>query len=550
MERPDGSVGGDDQPDERTGAFADDLPVAFDLDQLDLRRVADPLVLRPVLAVAVAAFVVLWPAPTDRVLIAIAGFGLAGLGVTTAWNRLRRRNEAPIPVGVALVMTVAGVVVALSPGLSIEIAGRALAVVVGIGALVELVDSWRLRHELGIAWPLAKAVALLFVAVLVYLSPGSLLAVAVSIVSVGVAGLGVLAVMRSARVDTPTATDVSMLGTARDVVDWLAARRLTPTERSNLLTSLFYEGADAGASLGRFFVLMTLSAVIAAGGVLTDSTATVIGAMLVAPLMTPLMAIAVSVVMGWPNRLGRAAVVVTAAVGVVVLVGLMFGAVAPVTLDPTTNTQILGRSEPAIANLVVAIAAGAAGAYSLARPGLSGALPGVAIAISLVPPLSVAGITFATGAAEEGVGALLLFSSNALAIIIVGGLTFVITGLTPLGSLRPNQQRVRTASAAIVTFAVFVVAALALNGRELAANAIETGRAGAAVQRWLAGTEVDYSVLSVDVEGDTVVVTIVGPPGRAPSSEALQQEMADTLGRPVSVELQTRLQTVRVIDPP
>jgi hypothetical protein len=197
----------------------------------------------------------------------------------------------------------------------------------------------------------------------------------------------------------------------------------------------------------------------------------------------------------------------------------------------------------------VAVAAGAAGAFGLSRPGLSGALPGVAIAISLVPPLAVVGITAGAGAGDDALGALLLFASNALAIVIVGGITFVITGLTPLRAFGQNQQRVRTAAAAIVTLAVFVVAALALNGRQLASDAVEVGRASNAVSQWLDSDE-SYGVLDVSVQGDTVSVTIVGPPDGAPSTASLQQAMTDALGRSVTIELATRLQTVETLDPP
>jgi uncharacterized hydrophobic protein (TIGR00271 family) len=202
--------------------------------------------------------------------------------------------------------------------------------------------------------------------------------------------------------------------------------------------------------VARFVTLMTFAAVIATMGVLNDSTAVVIGAMLIAPLMTPLMGIAISVVMGWPSRLTRSALIALAGVVLTIAISYLLTRMAPATFDPTTNGQIVSRSTPTVVDLITATAAGAAGAYGLSRPDVSDALPGVAIAISLVPPLSVIGIAYAEEEWAAGNGALLLFTTNALAIVIMGGVTFVLTGVTPLRQVAENQQRVRTATASVV----------------------------------------------------------------------------------------------------
>ncbi|MDY7100835.1 MAG: DUF389 domain-containing protein [Actinomycetota bacterium] len=537
--------------------FADDLPFVFEVRHVHMGRLLDPLVVRTLLAATLALVSLLWPEPTSRVVVRLAGVGVVALGATSLWQLVRARPRRRALILRSAAVTVLGAVITVGPGLSIGLTGRVLAGALVVVPLVDLAGSLRRRAERGIAWPIARTLAALFVAAVLWQRPAALLVIVVMSGAIAFAVVGFVAIART--IGSGAAADASLADAGRVVLDWLVNRSLPVHDRNELLRSLFFEGPDGRARVGRFYVLMLLSAVIAAGGVLLDSTATVIGAMLVAPLMTPLMAIAVTVVMGWPNRLARAALLVSSAVVLVVLVGFVFAGAAPVTLDPSTNTQILGRASPTIPDLVVAIAAGAAGAFGLSRPGVSGALPGVAIAISLVPPLSVVGIAFGAGAVDEGIGALLLFASNALAIVIVGGITFVVTGLTPIRSLGPNQQRVRTASAAIVTLAVFVVGALALNGREVATNAIEAGRANTVVDAWLraddvagpgdAPTRARHSALNVSVQGATVVVTIVGPPTGVPSAEALQERMSTALGRNVTVELQVRVQTVEVVGP-
>jgi uncharacterized hydrophobic protein (TIGR00271 family) len=281
--------------------------------------------------------------------------------------------------------------------------------------------------------------------------------------------------------------------------------------------------------------------VIAAMGVITDSTAVVIGAMLIAPLMTPLMGTAISVVMGWPNRLARSASIVLFGVLLSISIGVILGVLAPTTIDPATNSQIIARATPTILDLIIAVAAGGAGAYGLSRPDVSDALPGVAIAIALVPPLSVVGISYSQGAWAAGNGALLLFVTNALAIIIVGGMTFVLTGVTPIRRVAENQQRVRTASASLVALGALVVAALSVNSGQIAANAFEIDEVRQTSIEWVDEAP-RYDFAQSRIDGDLVTVVIIGPADGAPPAAGLRQRIVEELGRDVVVDLRLVVQ--------
>ncbi|MEO1058523.1 MAG: TIGR00341 family protein [Actinomycetota bacterium] len=527
--------------------LGDDVAHALGVESVHLRRLADPIVIRSLLAVITAALIVLWPERTDRVLVVVLGIGLIGLGITTSIAYIRARAHERIAIGVAIATTLLGGVLVAFPTLSIETVGRVNAVALALYAVADFVAAiTRRRQFVGTAWPFAKALMLLLFAAVMFAYPDRMLGLAASLVCIAVAVVGLIAVALSVTNEEESPTSLAASG--RLVFDWFARRPKPTVDRAELYEKLLYEGPRVNAKLTRFVVLMFLSGVIASGGVLTDSTAVVIGAMLIAPLMTPLMAIAISIVMGWPNRLLRSALIALAGVLIVITIGVVLGEVGPVAIDATTNTQILSRSSPTILDLVIAIAAGAAGAYGLSRPDVSDALPGVAIAISLVPPLSVVGITVSAGAYDEAGGALVLFTTNALAIIIVGGATFIVTGLTPLRAAQANRQRVSTASAAVVALAVLVVAALGLNGRELANNALDAGRANTAVQDWIGGSD-EFSVLSVNVVGDTVEVIIIGPPVGAPSATSLQAELSDELGRTVTADLRVRVQTRELVGP-
>jgi uncharacterized hydrophobic protein (TIGR00271 family) len=148
----------------------------------------------------------------------------------------------------------------------------------------------------------------------------------------------------------------------------------------------------------RFWILLLLAASIAAAGLLNNSVATVIGAMIVAPLMLPIMGLAYGISIGD----GRA-ILVSIGVGIggiLTAVGVGWGIASLMTsasFDPEQVGQIMSRTAPNLIDMFAALATGVAGAFAVGRKDISDTLPGVAIAISLVPPLANAGILFSVG---------------------------------------------------------------------------------------------------------------------------------------------------------
>ena len=175
-----------------------------------------------------------------------------------------------------------------------------------------------------------------------------------------------------------------------------------------------------------FVALMILSTAIATFGEMQNSTAVVIGAMLVAPLMTPLVGCGLAVVQG-NNRLVRGSVH-SVAFGFLVsfAVALGMGLLIPF---PGLTEEVLARGRPTLLDLGVAFVSGLAAAYAVARPNLSGALPGVAIAAALVPPIAAAGLAFSAGDWWVGGGATLLFTVNVLAIILGAAIALLAVGV-------------------------------------------------------------------------------------------------------------------------
>jgi len=202
---------------------------------------------------------------------------------------------------------------------------------------------------------------------------------------------------------------------------------LTPGERKLVLEELFVFGKENQRPfLMRMTVLIIVSTIIATGGLLSNSSAVVIGAMLVAPMMRPVMAAAAAITLGWAKRLYQSLVLVFwMTIGVVVIsAGLTF--LGPEMIS--VPGQVLARTEPTFFDLVIALAAGVGGAYVMTRKE-SNAIPGVAMAVSLLPPLASCGILIVFGEPSLAVKAFVLFVTNFLAMTLAGSVTFVFAGI-------------------------------------------------------------------------------------------------------------------------
>jgi uncharacterized hydrophobic protein (TIGR00271 family) len=206
--------------------------------------------------------------------------------------------------------------------------------------------------------------------------------------------------------------------------------KLTQSERDDI----YHQMRRAANPSIDFFILIALSAMIATLGLLLSSPAVIIGAMLVAPLMSPILAIAMSMVQG-DLRLLRLSANATA-LGIILAISVSIMVTLVVTTQINTS-EILSRTRPNLLDLLVALASGAAGGYAMGRKEVAAALPGVAISAALVPPLGVIGYGTATGQLYIAGGSLLLFTTNLVAIIFAAAVIFLLLGF------RPTQARMR-----------------------------------------------------------------------------------------------------------
>ena len=212
-------------------------------------------------------------------------------------------------------------------------------------------------------------------------------------------------------------------------------RRLVPPvtkERRAEVQISLRDSSDGGFD---YYVLVVLSGAIATFGLLTDSAATIIGAMLVAPLMSPILGIGLASIRGDTVLLRNAAWALTFGALLSVLLSFiltLFNDWLPFVSLQELPGEVLARTRPSPIDFGIALAGGLAASFALAQPNLSAALPGVAIATALMPPLCTIGVGLALGRWDDvSSGALLLFLTNAVTIASSAIFVFLALGFVP-----------------------------------------------------------------------------------------------------------------------
>lgn len=223
------------------------------------------------------------------------------------------------------------------------------------------------------------------------------------------------------------------------------------------LDDLFPGEAEFRRSLQTYIVLLALAALVASFGLYADSVAAIIGAMVVAPLGGAIMALAGALVTGRTHWQRITLLQVVGGAAMVVAIGFAVSLLTPNILALTP--QLAARTQPGIWDIGVALAAGAAGAYVAARRTGDDALPGVAIAVSLVPPLATVGICLELGRYPEALGAFLLFATNFAAILVIASIVFLLFGYAPSPTALRERRRLRNR---------FILAVLVRRGRRAA----------------------------------------------------------------------------------
>lgn len=482
-----------------------------------------------------AGGILLWPQPTGTVVSRIVGLGVGWMGAGSVLLSFTERDKRrALVMGLAVIAI--GLVLFVWGSDSPAFAARVLGVAVLLFGFLRIRSLYKTS---GMLSALALGFASLAIGLMFLLLADNLILFVLRAVAFAWAGLAFFSLV--VLLDPSRSVPVRYSTLAGLVGQWLDARTQSAADRRSVYDKVIFEGHDGVGRTRQFYVLMGFASVIASLGILSDSTAVVIGAMLIAPLMTPLMGTAVSLTMGWPKRLRSEGTLVLGGIAVGIGIGALTSLMSPTVVDTVNNSQIASRSNPTLLDLFIAIAAGGAGAFSLSRKESSGSLPGVAVAIALVPPLAVTGICWSQSDWGRGTGALLLFATNALAIILVGGFTFVLTGVAPLHRVSETKNRMRTAAVGFAVAAAVVVSILMLNGSRSASNLLGQARAEKVAQEWVDQSK-NHRLERVILSEDQATVVITGTQSGVPSVQQLADDLSQKLGRSIKVDLRTILE--------
>ena len=298
-----------------------------------------------------------------------------------------------------------------------------------------------------------------------------------------------------------------------------------------------------------FFLLIGLSAIIAAFGLLLNSPAVVIGAMLVAPLMSPIVGVGLAIVMGDARFLRLSASAVLRGVGLALIVGILVGFLQPGT---DLTSEVLSRTQPTLLDLGVALFSGMAGAYALCKSEAAGALPGVAIAAALVPPLASSGIALSSAAYAESFGALLLFTTNFIAISSAAAFVFLVLGFRPSTSQKERRNLQTRSFRIALVFLALIAILLTYATIQLASESAEAATIAETVERNVnAIPDAEFQEFTVVSFEDNVLVLDITARTTGILTSREVQDLRDQIGSDLlqaGVELDSIALDLSVID--
>lgn len=280
----------------------------------------------------------------------------------------------------------------------------------------------------------------------------------------------------------------------------------------------------------RYVFMILMAAGIAVLGLLLSSPAVIIGAMLISPLMGPIIGLGFALATLDSAEIRRSLIALGGGMGLAVLF-----CAAVVLISPLQNVtpEIAARTRPNLFDLIVALFSALAGAYAMIR-GREGTVVGVAIATALMPPLAVVGFGLATLNMTVLSGALLLFVTNFVTIALTAAVMARLYGFAR--SLSPRQSVMQ--NAAILLIFLMLAVPLALSLRQIAWETAASRQARDALADMFGGSarisqlDIDYAASPIRLSA-----TVLTPAYRAQAQARLRQMLAQRLGRPVEVTL-------------
>ncbi len=329
---------------------------------------------------------------------------------------------------------------------------------------------------------------------------------------------------------------------------WDTLAQITPNLNESEKVEVYRTSRRNARSSRDFFTMIALSTAIATFGLMLNAPAVIIGAMLIAPLMNAIIAMGLGIVQGDGKLLSLGAKTTLGGILTTLLVSFFLELIIPFN---TLTAEMLARSSPNLLDLGVALAAGAAGSYALARKNVSSSLPGVAIAVALIPPLATTGMALALREWSVALGAGLLFLTNLVGIVAMSSWVFLSMDFKPEVDRRERMRLFARGWQAILVMILLITIPLAvvtvrqlkeqrINGAiQSALDAEFANMKGVQLRDWR--YEVTDGVLNLELALETEQDMPFY------QSIAIQDHLTERLGRPVALTLKI-IPTIR-LDP-
>lgn len=276
-----------------------------------------------------------------------------------------------------------------------------------------------------------------------------------------------------------------------------------------------------------YLLLVVFSAVITSLGLILDNVAVIVGGMVIAPVLGPILAVTIGIVLGDRSLIKKGIGAEILAIAFAILVGVMFGLFLP---DVGITDSLRTRMYPTLADLFIALAAGAAGAYSMIKGQLESGLVGVMVAASLLPVMSTIGIGISFGNRAMILGPSLLLAGNYLSLTLANVVVFYVEGLKPQIWYKHKADRIVKKSLVFIIIAVVLLSVplgiitvyqfYAEKPNEIIKKTIRENL----VEDW------NYRIESIEIKGNLIIVYIYA-----------EDEIADDLMTGIKNQIENRL---------
>jgi len=246
-----------------------------------------------------------------------------------------------------------------------------------------------------------------------------------------------------------------------------------------------------------FFVLTIFSGIIITLGLVVDSSAVVIGGMLLAPLVWPILALSLGIVKGRSKLIQDSSFTLLKSTLLIFVIAIIIGIISP--SYALKGTEFLSRTSPTIFELFIALAAGFVGAFVIAYPKIGAAIAGVVVAAALVPPIAVMGVSIVHGNVSLAGGAFILYLSNLIAVTFSASVLFFIAKFKGPSS-ESGQERRKSNMRWTLLFLLVLMVPLFL----ITSNTIKENKQQKIVREIIGATIPEAVVTNVSIDEDVL----------------------------------------------